>query len=570
MKTEIVKKSDSSLVPYASEEELMILDPNSETGVSQDDAGSRINAIATISAGYKKEGAKFPGRTEHGEIYVHGDAPGLKRVLKENGGTYVTALFHSDNLTDFIQMRFARYSASSVEAYGDDKEIVVVEKGQRKVWAAGTPEYKAEIKKCKVSVSVYFMLAQWSDKGAGVFFPDGVGLYRMRCTSLNSLRSIKQSLLHVKEITRGKLAGIPIDLFLRQEERQDSSGSRRTVWIWQARLRPPQEVNSADLRSMLDHSQAQLDVLALPAPPKPETIDMAIKEAELIGDDDMDEGVPVEGSGSPTMDDFAEEAKCDADHWRKRFHAVAKGTRFATDEMRKKVISKITDGKFDSLSEYLKTITENEANTLIALLQGYIDKDKVRTLYAEYLKKCRKVNEIYKDSQDRQWPERFAGDNSAESLESYIKELDKIIEGSEKAKEATKNLSSDVRRVRDEATIDDEPDRTEDLFGHKGDEPQEETAKELAADLFDAEEVVEAEVVDVPPLSTAKGHLLASAQKAGFDHQGDLSHGGLCSAINAHMKAFRIKERIKSIDDLTDIQAGLVCSHLDNGKMVGP
>lgn len=190
-----------------SQAEFRILDLHSENGVLEE-TRPRMDWIATISAGGKEEVKKRDGSgmttrpfvSRDGMIHLHdpeGHAAGLAQALALNGNKMLTIAFPFDDKRLFIQQRFAEYSASALLAYGDENSITLIQNGQHIEHRHGTSGYRECLKRpgMKVTVSVFFYLAEWGEDGQPrVTFPDGLGLYRLRFTGHNSLRSIVASI----------------------------------------------------------------------------------------------------------------------------------------------------------------------------------------------------------------------------------------------------------------------------------------------------------------------------------------------------------------------------------------
>ena len=276
------------------QDDFVILDKYSPDGMAQFEE-PRINAIATVSAGYRTDNNQV-ARTTDGTMFVHGDAPGLLEALQKRDRKALTIMFPSDNPRVFIQQRFTEYSATELKAYGDEKEITVIDRGQRVTYAVGSSGYAAALTRCKVAVSVYFTLAEWTKENEGggcdMVFPDGFGMYRLRFTSMNSLRSILSSVRHMANTTGGKIAGIPFELFLREEEHSDPTGKKRRVWIWQCLPKPPMGIRLTPVvfRAIMESGQNQRQMLQLQAPAS-ETMELAARDGQTL---DLDTGEIVD------------------------------------------------------------------------------------------------------------------------------------------------------------------------------------------------------------------------------------------------------------------------------------
>jgi hypothetical protein len=216
------------------------------------DEAPRLDALATISAGDRgpaREDNKpgLPRRSMDGTIKLHdatGRAPGLRAALERTQYTALTVAFPWDDPALFIQQRFVRYSTSALEVYGDHRELRVLDGQTQRTVAAGSEEYRRLLDTCAVSVSVYFMLAEWEPQPA-VVLPDGLGFYRLRFTSRNSLRSILNGLRALGRFTGGRVAGVPFELRIDYRETTDRTQKRRTIPVWVLVMRPPSTVKLA-------------------------------------------------------------------------------------------------------------------------------------------------------------------------------------------------------------------------------------------------------------------------------------------------------------------------------------
>lgn len=354
--------------------DFLILDKYSPTGVAP--VESRINAIATISGGFRGDDNR-PMRTQDGRIFIHGDAPGLAEVLENRGGKSLTIMFPSDNPRDFFQQRFTEYSATELKAYGDERELTLLAGGQRVTYPVGSPGYKQGLEKCKVAVSVYFNLAEWTNDGCDMIFPDGFGLYRLRFTSMNSLRSILSSVQHMAKTTGGKVAAIPFELFLREEEHSDPQGKKRRVWIWQCIPKPPQGIRLTPqkFRAIMESGQSQRAMLQLEAP-RPETLEMAANDVAVV---DMDEVTEAELEQNLAV--AQEGGTCDAAHYRAAYFAAVKDTLFDTDEARRFFVLQWTEDNRSSLAQYLETASDTDASQFLEFVRDCIQRKALETEY---------------------------------------------------------------------------------------------------------------------------------------------------------------------------------------------
>lgn len=336
------------------------------------DEPARIDALATVSAGYRaisKDGKLgLPQRSTDGTIFLHdpeGRAPGLKAALAKTNGKRLTIAFPLDDPKAFVQMRFVRYSATRLEAYGDEKAIELIgEDGKRQTLTAGTPQYAAFVKdaKTKCAVSVYFCLAEWTPDGPQVVFPDGFGYYRLRTTSRNTLRSLESQLKTVSKFTRGHIAGVPFDLSIDYPEVADSTGRRRKVPVFRFVCKPPQQIALTSktfagiVGSALSEGQK---LLALPAPVE-ETVETAAYELIEPTDDEI---AALENGGL-----------CEPEFWRGAYHATVQGTELEGDDKRHDLVRAYTDGALESLEDYLAQASEKQASDFMAFVRDQLPK----------------------------------------------------------------------------------------------------------------------------------------------------------------------------------------------------
>lgn len=354
----------------------------------------RIDALATISAGSKN--GKAPSVNRDGRISLHdpeGRAAGLAAALNATDGKTLTIAFPFDDPAQFIQQRFAEYSASRLLAYGDAQGVTVIgERGERVQHPAGSPEYDAVVSRCKVTVSVYFTLATWGVDGRSpaVVFPDGLGFYRLRFTSRNSLQNLVAALQLLGKLSGGRIAGVPLDLQLVNREVTGPDGSRRTVPVWTFTMRPPQtlQLSSANFQATLGLALAAGEALVLPAP-APETIDVAT--VDVVPDD--------EPQALPAPLTAREEVQLatgfNPDQVRRRYFAVTQDTPYRDRPGRAQLVEAVTahhyeadaDQVTDSLSTLLDRADQDLADLLIVTAEEWVRgwqtlvKD-VRTAYA--------------------------------------------------------------------------------------------------------------------------------------------------------------------------------------------
>src|SRR3954452_20617025 len=98
MSQEIIRRDTGEVIDLGTFQSGAWLDPYAEGGVSQEEP--RLDALATISAGYRKQGegghAGLPQVSRDGKLYLHdpkGRAPGLKKALEARGFLGLTIAF---------------------------------------------------------------------------------------------------------------------------------------------------------------------------------------------------------------------------------------------------------------------------------------------------------------------------------------------------------------------------------------------------------------------------------------------------------------------------------------------
>ncbi len=357
-------------------------------GVSQE--RPRMDALATISAGFKgeKNGRSFPVVSRDGTIQISdpsGRAPGLAAELKRRGGKSLTIAVVSNDPGEVLQQGFAYRSATRLMAHGNHESVTVInvreeqdETGkavqvvERRSHAAGTPTYRAAVEKCKVESNFYFVLARWDEQGnPKLVFPDGLGFYRLRFTSLNSAENIRSQLAYIASlpITGGRVAGIPLELAIDYREVSGPDGSRRRVPVWTLVLRPPStiELDVAATTRILERGMAQAEGLALPMP-RLETFEDAEVEGPGI---DLDQAV-IEGEARTVSPDevrhLRDGGKADPDWLIRQYFAGAGRTSLRDDEGRERFLLAFTGGKTGSLAEFAATATRRQSEDLLKAL----------------------------------------------------------------------------------------------------------------------------------------------------------------------------------------------------------
>lgn len=371
--------------------------------------------LATISAGYLQPGGQGgyskPVVSRDGTIYVNGKqnlqaafetVPGLAKALQATNRKRLTIAFPFDDLALFIQQRFSRYSATALELYGDQDGLTRIKTVSEEVTdqrtgeirtrpkvvheklPADSDEFVQALELVKTQTSVYFLLAEWKDDVARVVMPDGMGLYRLRMTSRNSINSIVNSLRWIAKLTGGRIAGVPFDLFLENQNVVGPDGKRRDVPVWQLVMKPPKqiELTTANFQVVMGNALEQGERLkVLPAPR--ETVEYAALEAPDIDLDipDVNEGEPDPALTPRTVtqreiDLVARGGLCDAPRERMNFFASFNHTALRDQTTRAQVIREFTNGRCASLRDYLADATQAEARALYVHCQALAERQK--------------------------------------------------------------------------------------------------------------------------------------------------------------------------------------------------
>lgn len=354
------------------------------------DEAPRVEALATISAGYRAKGngdrPGLPQRSTDGTIHLHDGtnrAPGLERALAATGKKSLTIAFPFDDPAKFIHCRFMQYSATELLAYGDETHMMVLTTGRGyRRFEAGSDEYARAVAASKVGVSVYFCLAEWGREGPEIVFPDGVGsYYRLRFTSRHSLRSILAGLRSIAQFTQGRIAGVPFDLTIDYREVAGKDGKKRTIPVWTIATKPPHglRLTSRNFGDVMAMALEQGAALMLPAPAEP-TFEDALT---IPPDDDLDEAI-VEGVvvGEPSDRELVliqRGGRCDEVRWRAMFFSAVRGTELDGDESpaRAAWLRTYTNGRTDSLSDFLHWATEREAQAMVVAASDELNRRRV-------------------------------------------------------------------------------------------------------------------------------------------------------------------------------------------------
>ena len=351
----------------------------------------RVTPLALISAGYRAQGRDghvgLPRATRPGDeqqIHLHdpmNQAPGLKAILEANNWNHLTIAFPLDQPQAFISQIFTRYSSTRLEAYGDGTQITYIDNrpqtmeanhGQplHRVFPAGSSEYERLARTCKADTRIHFCLAEWTEGGSEVIFPDGLGVYAIRTTSRHSVRNILGQLAFTSQFTHGKIAGLPFQLkIVHRPNVSGPDGTMRQIPVWSIVTTPPEGVRlgSRTFREIATQALREGAQLMLPAP------DMPTYE-ELANDGPVE--VEVEEPTEEQMLILEAGGRADQAHWTRSWHAMARGVTWenegrvhdlATDAGRAAFILHHT-GRTGSLSAFLQTATDEQAAELLAAL----------------------------------------------------------------------------------------------------------------------------------------------------------------------------------------------------------
>lgn len=331
---------------------------------------ARAVAIATVSAG-TKNAQGTPQVSRDGTIYVDEpeQAPGLAAALADNDHKALQIAWPYDEPAANFDQRFVRYSRTKLEVYGDaDKLVDMTGKEPRTVTREQDEEaYLALRGTCAVNYSFFFVLAEWSDDGPRLVFPDGFAVYRLRTTSRNSALSLISSMETIRGLTDGQLAGVPFMLSLQNYNTTDAHGMQRTVPRWIARMKPPGTLTltGADFRHALAAGVKRGKELRLP--PAFDSVDDLM--TVTVHDDAAGELQAIEGTSPARM--------------RQEFFGAAQGTKLVDAEARAAWLRERTG--YDSLAELVESVTHEQWAELLAEVQAYSHEQGLRDKVAEQI-----------------------------------------------------------------------------------------------------------------------------------------------------------------------------------------
>lgn len=376
----------------------------------------RINPVATISLGYKTEKG-YPQPTRKGDaryIHVHDAEPRqLIQALDRRSHKSLTISLAGDTWPEFVQQRYALYSQTALQVYGDDDALAFIhwqyktdaegkpvqavdsETKQPRTNEDGSPVFVKEplhvsIKKSEeperyakareavdVHSSIYFYLAEWEGNQTDGYSPrivfDGEGgMYRIRSSSQHTIDNLTAAIEEVRRHTGGPLCGVPLELTVDFPEVADPWGRKREIPVFSFRFRPPFRYTAQVLRPMLEAGLQEGSSLALPAP-RAETL-----EAELGGDAYEGDSIEAEAREIPVEARPVEVAatdediqrlegggRCDPKKYEARYFAAVRGTPLEGDAQRAELVERYTKGQMDSLARLLSFSTIEDADRFI-------------------------------------------------------------------------------------------------------------------------------------------------------------------------------------------------------------
>jgi len=202
------------------------------------------------------------------------------------------------------------------------------------------------------------VLAEYVEDGVRLVMPDGLGYYRIRTTSRNSVRRFLEMWECLRRYTGGRPAGVPVDISVQLEEVVTPDGTRRRVPVWQFEMRTPDgsPLTSRVLPSITRQAIAESERLSLPAPELPP--------------DDAD--ADIEPQDDDVVDDVELARSCDAEFYRRAWFSTVAGTPWESDEARHQWIRDYTGGQYESLSAFLQSATEAVATEMLNAIREQV------------------------------------------------------------------------------------------------------------------------------------------------------------------------------------------------------
>ena len=348
----------------------------------------RVEALATISAGYKNQQG-VPVVSRDGIIHIVDEgqpAPGLREALQARDNMALTVAVGSDDPFEVLQQSYKRYSRTRLEAWGNHEQITeirilpgqerakpgaVLETERVTVWRKDDPErYAALVATCKAESFFFFYLARWMNDGTPqIYMPDGWGAYRLRFTSLNSAEAIRNQLAFIAARTGGRVAGVPLELFITYRNLAGPDGVRRNVPVWTLVLQPPDMLNlqtAGGIRGILESGIAQVEQMALPKP-MIETLDQA-----MLAPPDVDLEAPTSIDGEAREISADDERLMRAggpianfERFKIEYFLAVGSSSFRTDEGRRALLLAYTHGRTGSLREFAQLHTSHEGEEFL-------------------------------------------------------------------------------------------------------------------------------------------------------------------------------------------------------------
>lgn len=559
--------SNLAIVPHSAPAHLApILQPNFQLLDVYADGGiaesvPHMDALATISAGEKQ--GNMPTRSKDGTISLHDPenrAPGLAAALDLNNRKSLTIAFPFDDLNLIMQQRFTEYSVSNLLAYGDAGGITTLNKKGREFWAPGTKQFEEIKARCKVSTSVYFHLARWNEEGnSEVFFPDGLGFYRLRFTSRNSARAFVASLQTTAKYLQGRIAGIPFNLTIENREVAGPDGSRRRVPVWRCVFTTPREIklSSMNFREVTALALEQGANLMLPAP-RAETLELALIEGPL---DDLD--APTDAQ----IEQLQDGGNCDVPHYRARYFAEVKGTALDDKLARAKWVKDFCIDKdleqTESLAELLTRFTDAQADDFIQATQDeiYWKLDAAKNEYGRELDHAETLGIKRRElPADADWAtvDRYTAGVRAAIARREEKPATVVVATHELADEIADAVSDkSASKISEYGIIEAEISETSDdeiqaaLIGEQDD-------LDRADGLLKSEEPTQDAIF-----------LMSKFADKGVDHGGDMSFAPMINAINAYRDKRKSPPRhITTVAHLTATEVSPITTALFKGLLV--
>lgn len=370
-------------------DDIKVLDPRSG---DLRESGPRVDAIATISLGYKQSNGYPRATQEKDDRWLHphdaDDAPALLDALEAGSYRKLTISLASDEWGEIIQQHHAAYSMSSLQVYGDDKELTYItrqpvmdpkteqqakdDKGgllweplHVTVKKADDPEmYARMLKVTKVQTSIYFYLAEWTQTEQEwlpqVVMDGDIGLYRLRTTGTHTVENLASTVKQIRGVTGGFVKGVPLTLSVSFPEVSGPDGKKRKVPVCTFRVQPPYRITGVNFRPMLEAAVNEGQALALPAP-----------SLERIEDEENAEPLmpDVMTTDEREIDLLTRGGRCPVARYTRIFFSMTRGTDLEGDDARAHLVHSYRKGQTNSLSELLHWSTDEEAQAFIA----YVD-----------------------------------------------------------------------------------------------------------------------------------------------------------------------------------------------------